>query len=113
MGNGHLVLDPDFRTSMATLTSLNFPRCGVEPVTIGCFTPIGNEHPPSRWIDPTYEEDSYCPHLFKNPATGDSSSKNFRIRKVQEAMPWYRNGIRDTGVVKKSQRMYRYSIIKK
>jgi hypothetical protein len=40
------------------LTSLHFPRCGVEPVTIVCFTPIGNKHLPSRRIDPTSEVSS-------------------------------------------------------
>jgi hypothetical protein len=30
------------------LTTTHFQRCGVEPVTIGCFTPIGNKKPRSR-----------------------------------------------------------------
>jgi hypothetical protein len=47
------------------LTTLHFHRCGVEPVTIGCCSSIGNKHPPS-WqvpVDPTSGVDSR-PHIF-------------------------------------------------
>jgi hypothetical protein len=35
------------------LSLLHFPRCGVKPVTVGCFTPRGNKKPLCRRIDPT------------------------------------------------------------
>jgi hypothetical protein len=48
----------------APLTTPHFQRCGVEPFLLGCFTPIGNKHPPPLRVDPTDAKPRVKPGVY-------------------------------------------------